>query len=541
MQMESHPPTSELRKKEIIKAMLSEGVLISPDMLPALGAAQLQALKSGLSGESSPAVLSNDTMEVLSQGDARQLLQLNWLDVERARAISERTADSRTYASIIQMMKKEGSSDREAPVQEEWMAPAPEVLFSSDKEGKSWGVRDFVSHLRVRFTTLSNILRDRPELNNITTISHAEKIEDAVSFIGFVREKSETKNKNLMLTIEDQTGTLRAVVNRSKPELFETARDLVPDDCIGLLGKKKGDIVFVSEILLPEVPVGMELKKYPGECLAAVISDIHVGSVNFLEEEFERFISWLAGETGNEEQRSTAKRINYLFILGDLVAGIGIYPGQEDELTIPSLKEQFRRVASYLSRIPERIRIIIIPGNHDGLRTDEPQPPLDRETAAGLWSMPNVILLSNPAWVRLLKDKDFPGFDFLLYHGYSFIYYADSVDSLRSHGGVEHAGDIMKYLLRRRHLAPAHGSTLYIPDPREDPLLIPKVPDFFLCGHLHKSEVSRYESTTLICGSCWERQTGFEKKLGLRPEPCRVPIINFHTREVKVLKFSESL
>ncbi len=443
MQMEPHLASSELRKREIIKAMLSEGVLISPDMLPGLETASLQGLKGGLSEELSPAVLSNDTMEVLSQGDSRQLLQLNWLDVERARAISERTADSRTYSSILQVVKNEGSGDNEAPVQEEGMAPAPEVLFSSDKEGKSWGVRDFVSHLRVRFTSLSNILRDRPELNNITTIARAEKIEDAVSFIGFVREKSETKNKNIMLTIEDQTGTLRAVVSRSKPELFETARDLVLDDCIGLLGKKKGDIVFVSEILLPEMPVGMELKKYPDECLAAVISDIHVGSVNFLEEEFGRFISWLRGETGNEEQCSAAKRIKYLFILGDLVAGIGIYPGQEEELTIPSLREQFKRVAEYLSRIPKHIRVIIIPGNHDGLRLDEPQPPLDRETAAELWGMPNVLILSNPAWVRLLKDKDFPGFDFLLYHGYSFIYYADSVDSLRSHGGVEHEGDIM--------------------------------------------------------------------------------------------------
>ena len=539
--MEPHLASSELRKREIIKAMLSEGVLISPDMLPGLETAQLQELKGGLSLELSPAVLSNDTMEVLSQGDSRQLLQLNWLDVERARAISERTADIRAYSSILQVVKNERCGDSETPVQEDGMAPAPEVLFSSDKEGKSWGVRDFVSHLRVRFTCLSNILRDRPELNSITTISRAEKIEDAVSFIGFVKEKSETKNKNLMLTIEDQTGTLRAVVSRSKPEVFEIARDLVLDDCIGLLGKKKGDIVFVSEILLPEMPMGMELKKYPGECLAAVISDIHVGSVNFLEEEFERFISWLRGETGNEEQCSTAKRIKYLFILGDLVAGIGIYPGQEEELTIPSLKEQFDSVAGYLSRIPKHIHIIIIPGNHDCLRLEEPQPPLDKEMAAQLWSMPNVLIVSNPAWVRLLKDKDFPGFDFLLYHGYSFIYYADSVDSLRSHGGVEHAGDIMKYLLRRRHLAPSQGSTLYIPDPREDPLIIQKVPDFFLCGHLHKSEVSKYEGTTLICGSCWERQTSFEKKLGLRPEPCRVPIIDFHTREVKVLKFSESL
>jgi len=93
--------------------------------------------------------------------------------------------------------------------------------------------------------------------------------------------------------------------------------------------------------------------------------------------------------------------------------------------------------------------------------------------------------------------------------------------------------------LQRRHLAPTHKSTLYIPDVKRDPLVISSVPDFFLTGHIHKSSVSNYRNVTMICSSCWQSKTTFQEKVGHHPEPCRVPIINLQTREVKILKFGE--
>jgi len=97
----------------------------------------------------------------------------------------------------------------------------------------------------------------------------------------------------------------------------------------------------------------------------------------------------------------------------------------------------------------------------------------------------------------------------------------------------------MKFLLQKRHLAPTHKSTLYIPDVNQDPLVISNVPDFFLTGHIHKSSVSNYRNITMICGSCWQSKTSFQEKVGHHPEPCRVPIINLQTREVKILKFGK--
>jgi len=88
-------------------------------------------------------------------------------------------------------------------------------------------------------------------------------------------------------------------------------------------------------------------------------------------------------------------------------------------------------------------------------------------------------------------------------------------------------------------MAPTHASTLYMPYTNQDPLIIDKIPDFFATGHIHKSSVSHYKNITLICGSCWQGKTPFQEKVGHRPEPGRVPIVNLSTREVRILKFGK--
>ena len=95
----------------------------------------------------------------------------------------------------------------------------------------------------------------------------------------------------------------------------------------------------------------------------------------------------------------------------------------------------------------------------------------------------------------------------------------------------------MKFLLQRRHLAPTHTSTLYIPDTAKDPLVIEKIPDFFVSGHIHKATTANYRNITLISGSCWQSKTSFQEKVGHNPEPSRIPIANLKTRKMKILKF----
>lgn len=211
----------------------------------------------------------------------------------------------------------------------------------------------------------------------------------------------------------------------------------------------------------------------------------------------------------------------------------------EHDLKILDIREQYRICAELLKQIPAHIKIILCPGNHDVGRISEPQPKLSGDYAKPLYELPNVIMTSNPTFVNVHSSPDFPGFNFLLYHGYSYDFYAENVPSIKNSGRhlSDRTGLIMKYMLQRRHLAPTHTTTLYIPDAKTDPLVIETVPDFFVSGHLHKSVVTTYRGVTIICGSCWQSQTPFQEKVGHVAEPGKVPLINLKTREVKIMNF----
>jgi len=206
-------------------------------------------------------------------------------------------------------------------------------------------------------------------------------------------------------------------------------------------------------------------------------------------------------------------------------------------LEIKDIYKQYEKAAEFLKQIPKHIQVIICPGNHDALHLAEPQPAFNLKYVQPLLEISNVKLVSNPSIINICADENFSGFDVLLYHGYSFDYYVANVDSIRNQGGYNRADLIMKFLLKRRHLAPTYTSTPYLPVHKEDPLLIKKIPDFFITGHIHYSIASNYRNITLISGSCWQSKTSFQEKVGHEPQPARVPIVNLKTREIKIIKF----
>ena len=68
-----------------------------------------------------------------------------------------------------------------------------------------------------------------------------------------------------------------------------------------------------------------------------------------------------------------------MLIAGDLIDGVGIYPNQENELTILDFKKQYEYAAKLINRIPKYIEIILLPGNHDSPRKALPQPAIKLE------------------------------------------------------------------------------------------------------------------------------------------------------------------
>ncbi|HLC62216.1 MAG TPA: DNA-directed DNA polymerase II small subunit [Candidatus Nanoarchaeia archaeon] len=446
-----------------------------------------------------------------------------------------------TEEDLNKLFSKQKTGQAAEQKQEKSSIANVKIITSYKDDSKKREASDFVDYFNIRYRAIEKILKQHQELKNTVSISKIlnKKDKEAISIIGIVSSKQVTKNGNLLLMLEDPTGQRRVLVNKNKPTLFNEAKDIVLDEVIGIVGVNVDTLMFANNVIWPEVPTSKELTKAPEEKYAIFLSDLHVGSSKFLPEDFEKFLKWINCEMGNEQQRHIAKNVEYIFIAGDLVDGVGIYPGQDTELLIKDIYEQYKACAEYLKQIPSHIPLIICPGNHDALRISEPQPILSKEYAKPLHELSNVIMVSNPSLVNINSSENFSGFDVMMYHGYSFDHYVAEVDSLRSQGGYDRADLIMKFLLKRRHLAPTHTSTLYVPDTKKDPLVIEKVPDFFLSGHIHKSVTANYRNTTLICGSCWQGKTLFQEKVGHNPEPSRVPIVNLQTRDVKILKFGQ--
>ncbi len=412
------------------------------------------------------------------------------------------------------------------------------VDFSYRFHAKKSSVQDFVAYYNNRFQLLSGLLRNRRELTQLMSISRIENTTgDRVSFIGMVSEIQTTKNDNLMITFEDPTGKTRVIVTKTNQDLYKKAKELVHDEVVGIMGSAREGIFFANEIILPEVPVAKEFVKGPRDVNALFLSDIHVGSNVFMGKEFDRFLHWINGKSGSASQREEAAKVSYIFIAGDVVDGIGIFQDQQHELHIKDIQEQYNQLAELLSEIPQDINIIISPGNHDAVLPMEPQPAFDTIFCDKLHTLPNVTLVSNPGLVTIEKTEAFPGLKVLMYHGYSFDYYIANVDSIRQQGGYDRSDLIMKFLLKRRHLAPTHTSTLYVPDTKTDPLFINEIPDIFHTGHVHRTNVSMYRNISLVNSSCWQGMTPFQARLGHNPQPARVPLINLQSRKAKILRF----
>jgi len=169
------------------------------------------------------------------------------------------------------------------------------------------------------------------------------------------------------------------------------------------------------------------------------------------------------------------------------------------------------------------------------VRLEEPQPKM-YEYAEKIAELPNVTMVTNPSYTNIHSFDNYSGQDVLMYHGYSFDNLIDQVEGLRLSGGYESADEIHKFLLKRRHLSPTHNLNLTLPI-KKDPMVIDKIPDIMVTGHIHKAKIGSYKSTISISGSCWQSITPFQEKLGHKPDPGMIPITNLKTRQSKMLSF----
>jgi len=405
-----------------------------------------------------------------------------------------------------------------------------QVFYADTKPDKKLEVKDFTGHFRARYQALQAILMRHPELNNLVSINKISSDRKNLSIIGIVSEKRVTKNNNLIITFEDLTGKVTALVKFDREEVIGKARELQLDDVVGVKASGSSEILFVHDIIFPDAFI-LEKMKFEQEGSIAFISDIHTGSGRHLGKNFEKFLEWINSEDED------ARKIKYLFLVGDNVDGVGIFPGQESVLELKSMKEQYHLLASYLRKVPKNITMFMCPGQHDAVRVAEPQPIIDRRYAPELYEIENLVLVTNPTLVKLIEgDKEFK---VLMYHGASIHSFINNIQELRELKAHSCPARAVRHMLKRRHLAPSHSEVVYIPNTDLDPMVISEVPDVLCTGEVHRLDIDNYNGVLIITGSCWQAQTQFEEKIGNIPDPCKVPVLNLKTRELKVFYFGE--
>jgi len=420
---------------------------------------------------------------------------------------------------ITEKKIEQGVKTRDIPAKD--IDPDIKIIktMETDSEGS---FEDFLKNFRDRYEKISKIFRERINMRDFQSINTLKKGEN-VKVVGMVREKLNAKTKNVILTIEDLSGSIKVFISKNS----NINTDLIfEDEVIGVEGKCGGNIIYAQNIEFPDIPLVREVNKSEVDIYAVLLSDLHVGSKNFLEKEFLRLLKWLNLKIGDEKQKRTASKVKYILIGGDVVDGIGVYPNQKNDLEILSIYEQYEKLYELLSLVPDYIQIIISPGNHDVISPGIPQIPIPKEFAPEIYGMDNVTMTGNPAFLSIHGVKT------LVYHGDTIF---DIIERIR----VPQNDVIspMVQMLRKRHLAPMYGRKTGIIPAREDYLVIEDVPDLFHTGHVHVNGHTVYRGTTLINSGTWQAQTEYQVLRNMMPTPCRVPIFNLKTHKTMITNF----
>jgi len=399
-------------------------------------------------------------------------------------------------------------------------------ILKEFSESSGVEMKDFGEYFKSRFDKIRDILL-RKNLDNLTSIRRLGSENGVFCIIGIVYDKRITKNKNLLIEIEDLTGRAAILVNRENKQLFKQAQTIMLDDVLAFKCSGSVKMLFANEFIYPDMK--LENENHGNEDnYVAFISDLHIGSRDFLEDNFDRFIDWLNGNIGDNRSQKIASKIKYLILAGDLVDGIGVYPEQEKQLLIKSGKRQYEKLANILGKIRKDLEIIVLPGLHDLVWLGEPMLKIDRKWAGSLEDFSNIKMTSNPVFLEI------GGLKILTYYGSGF----KVLKNMFPKGEELDFEGLSKEILKRRCLNSIYGIGDIIPGKKGDDLILDENIDVLCVGGLHKSSVFEREGILGISTSCWKKKGNFEIDRDVQTDECRVPILNLKNKEVKVLDFS---
>jgi DNA polymerase II small subunit len=416
-----------------------------------------------------------------------------------------------------------------------------QIEIISDPTGKLYTngeYEDFYQLTLNKYNKLRNLMKKRPEASSATNINNIYRLSSSVeiSTVGLVENIHQTKKGNYLLSLEDLTGKI-SVLFQNKSKNLETINIIertFKDQMVFVKGLyNPGDdgrrgIIFADHIAKIDIPTDFKPNFSVDPLSIALISDTHIGSKEFEEDLFKKFLNFLRGKSNNKVLRENSAKIKYLVINGDLVDGIGIYPNQKEDLIISNIFKQFQKASELLSEIPDYIKVFYVSGNHEPVRNAIPRPAVPNKYCEDLISL-GITCLGNPSLIKTHNVNT------LVYHGESM----HDINRLIHDLDINKPIETMKEFLICRHLAPIFGEKTQIAPIYNDLLVLDKIPDIFHTGHIHINGIGKYRNVTLVNSGCFQAQTDFMRSFGIVPTPGIVPIIELDTLNYFQLDFKK--
>lgn len=442
----------------------------------------------------------------------------NPTDESAEKMVADKTSD-RVYDEFDETVELEDIGIFESEVEVAERDGGATVEIVKDITGDSTGTgayKEYAQLFNDRFEKLENILQKR--VSPIPIKACAKSGGKSVTLLGRVTDVRTTKKGNRLVVIEDRTGEFPVVFTDEKE--MDLTEEILEGEVVALEGEVSGngEILFGNAIHFPDVPPRNAPTKAERPVKAAFISDIHLGADTFASDGWNDFIDWIRG----------AEDVEYLFVAGDIVEGIGVYPGQEEILTILDMYRQYEICGEAFSMIPDDVEIVICSGNHDMIRLAEPQPALPDKFTTEFGD--NVTFTGNPATVKIENDITVE-----FYHGMSINGFTDSIPE----ANVDDPTTAMKHMVKKRHLAPLYGYNTRIATEEEDLLVLDDIPDILHSGHVHTFGIDTYSGVTIMNTGAWQYQTDFQKKMNIVPTVANVAVMNLQNFNVEMLDFLE--
>jgi DNA polymerase II small subunit len=503
-------------KEQVLKVLLDHGTLIEPDAV------------DYILSRKDPVRFIREFME--SRSEAPLILCLE--DVRTTESVLDfeepqdkrKTPETAVEAPEPAITKILPKGKQALPKNQEGLVIITDITGNSSCDGS---IDNFTRYFRDRYTVLRRMIKSRPEMSGHIKIKSAKQVEREVKIIGMISELGITKNGHTSMTLEDDSGSMFALVLKDSEPHSET---FLKDEVIGIVGKVSGrsrtqggksrsNMLIPDHIYRPGIPVNKATRWSEEDVDVVFAADVHVGSKHFLREPWEDFIRWL--------RTKEASKVRFVVIAGDLVDGIGVYPNQIEELDITTITGQYAELADLTKSIPDKISVILQPGNHDAVRPAEPQPALAEEFREPFGD--NYTFIGNPCYFSL------NGVEILTYHGRSI----DDLVATLPHITYQDPNAAMLEMLNRRHMAISYGEKTPLAPEAKDYMVINPIPDVFVTGHVHRTSVYKYRNITLINASAWQSQTPFQLMHNFHPDPGNVVLMSLKTGRCRKKSFYE--